>query len=218
MGGDRYLADRVRGGRRPGRRRLRRQPGAPRRQRHRVHLVRIRPKREMAGAAQRDRAGRDASGGPSGFRHIRWDRPAQFSPWRRRLAWKQSRRMCAMPARSNAPSRHSARGSNGGLIVTASGLAIVHRELIVTLAARHKLPAVYYYRFFVTDGGLVSYGPIRTTSTGARPATSTASSKAKNQPIFRCRLRRSTSWSSTSRPPRRSASKFRRRYSPAPTR
>jgi putative ABC transport system substrate-binding protein len=52
-----------------------------------------------------------------------------------------------------------ARGSNGGLIVTASGLAIVHRELIVTLAARHKLPAVYYYRFFVTDGGLVSYGP-----------------------------------------------------------
>ena len=52
-----------------------------------------------------------------------------------------------------------ARGSNGGLIVTASGLAIVHRELIVTLAARHKLPAVYYYRFFVTAGGLVSYGP-----------------------------------------------------------
>ena len=39
-----------------------------------------------------------------------------------------------------------ARGSNGGLIVTASGLAIVHRDLIVTLAARHKLPAVYYSR------------------------------------------------------------------------
>jgi putative ABC transport system substrate-binding protein len=52
-----------------------------------------------------------------------------------------------------------ARSPNGGLIVTASGLAIVHRELIVALAARHKLPAVYYYRFFVTDGGLVSYGP-----------------------------------------------------------
>jgi putative ABC transport system substrate-binding protein len=52
-----------------------------------------------------------------------------------------------------------ARSPNGGLIVTASGLAIVHRELIVTLAARHQLPAVYYYRFFVTDGGLVSYGP-----------------------------------------------------------
>jgi putative ABC transport system substrate-binding protein len=52
-----------------------------------------------------------------------------------------------------------ARSPNGGLIVTASGLAIVHRELIVALAAGHKLPAVYYYRFFVTDGGLVSYGP-----------------------------------------------------------
>ena len=38
--------------------------------------------------------------------------------------------------------------SNGGLIVTASGLATVHRDLIITLAARHKLPAVYYERFF----------------------------------------------------------------------
>jgi putative tryptophan/tyrosine transport system substrate-binding protein len=52
-----------------------------------------------------------------------------------------------------------ARGSNGGLIVTASGLAIIHRELIVTLAARHQLPAVYFQRFFVTAGGLISYGP-----------------------------------------------------------
>ena len=52
-----------------------------------------------------------------------------------------------------------ARGSNGGLIVTASLLAAVHRELIITLAARHKLPAVYYERFFVTGGGLISYGP-----------------------------------------------------------
>jgi ABC-type uncharacterized transport system substrate-binding protein len=51
------------------------------------------------------------------------------------------------------------RGSNGGLIVTGSGLAPAHRDLIVTLAARHKLPAVYYARFFVTGGGLISYGP-----------------------------------------------------------
>jgi putative ABC transport system substrate-binding protein len=50
------------------------------------------------------------------------------------------------------------RSSNGGLIVVASGLAVVHRALIVTLAARHKLPAVYWDRFFVTDGGLVCYG------------------------------------------------------------
>jgi putative tryptophan/tyrosine transport system substrate-binding protein len=46
-----------------------------------------------------------------------------------------------------------------GLIVTASGLAILHRELIITLATRHRLAAVYPYRFFVIDGGLISYGP-----------------------------------------------------------
>jgi putative tryptophan/tyrosine transport system substrate-binding protein len=50
-------------------------------------------------------------------------------------------------------------GSNGGLIITGSGLAIVHRELIVTLAARYKLPAIYFERFFVTGDGLISYGP-----------------------------------------------------------
>jgi ABC-type uncharacterized transport system substrate-binding protein len=52
-----------------------------------------------------------------------------------------------------------ARGSNGGLIVTGSALAQLHRDLIITLAARHKLPAVYFDRFFVTAGGLISYGP-----------------------------------------------------------
>jgi putative ABC transport system substrate-binding protein len=52
-----------------------------------------------------------------------------------------------------------ARGSNGGLIVTASVLAQAHRELIITLAARLRLPAVYPFRFFITDGGLISYGP-----------------------------------------------------------
>jgi putative tryptophan/tyrosine transport system substrate-binding protein len=52
-----------------------------------------------------------------------------------------------------------ARSTDGGLIVTASPLATVHRDLIVALAARHKLPAVYYEHFFVTNGGLMSYGP-----------------------------------------------------------
>jgi putative ABC transport system substrate-binding protein len=52
-----------------------------------------------------------------------------------------------------------ARSGNGGLIVTASALASRHRDLIITLAARHKLPAVYGGRWFVADGGLLSYGP-----------------------------------------------------------
>jgi putative ABC transport system substrate-binding protein len=52
-----------------------------------------------------------------------------------------------------------ARSPNGGLIVTASGAANMHRDLIVALATRHKLPGVYYERFFVAAGGLISYGP-----------------------------------------------------------
>jgi ABC-type uncharacterized transport system substrate-binding protein len=52
-----------------------------------------------------------------------------------------------------------ARESNGGLIVTASAGALVHRELIIMLAARHRLPAVYPFRYYVTGGGLICYGP-----------------------------------------------------------
>ncbi len=52
-----------------------------------------------------------------------------------------------------------ARGSNGGLIVTIGTLAQAHRDLIITLAARHRLSAVYPFRMFVTSGGLISYGP-----------------------------------------------------------
>jgi putative tryptophan/tyrosine transport system substrate-binding protein len=52
-----------------------------------------------------------------------------------------------------------ARGSNGGLIVTGSAAAITHRELIATLAARHRLPAVYPGRYSISAGGLISYGP-----------------------------------------------------------
>jgi putative ABC transport system substrate-binding protein len=52
-----------------------------------------------------------------------------------------------------------ARSENGGLIVTPSASALAHRDLIITLAARHHLPAVYYARFWVAGGGLASYGP-----------------------------------------------------------
>ena len=54
-----------------------------------------------------------------------------------------------------------ARAPNGGLIVTAGAAVTLHRELIITLAARHKLPAVYADRIYVTGGGLISYGPDR---------------------------------------------------------
>jgi len=52
-----------------------------------------------------------------------------------------------------------ARGSNGGLVVTASQFGANHPALIAELAARHKLPAVYPFRYFVSRGGLMSYGP-----------------------------------------------------------
>jgi putative tryptophan/tyrosine transport system substrate-binding protein len=52
-----------------------------------------------------------------------------------------------------------AQGSNGGLLVTGSSSSTLHRNLIVALAARYRLPAVYFQRLFVTAGGLTSYGP-----------------------------------------------------------
>jgi ABC-type uncharacterized transport system substrate-binding protein len=51
-----------------------------------------------------------------------------------------------------------ARTPNGGLVVTASALATIHRKLIIALAAEYKLPAIYYRRYFATSGGLISYG------------------------------------------------------------
>ena len=52
-----------------------------------------------------------------------------------------------------------ARSPNGGLVVLPSGLSFIHRELIIRLAGRHRLPAVYPFRFYVEDGGLICYGP-----------------------------------------------------------
>lgn len=68
-----------------------------------------------------------------------------------------------------------ARSGNGGLIATASGVATRHRDLIITLAARYGLPAVYSGRWFVTDGGLLSYWPdyvdqFRQAAGGEKPA------------------------------------------------
>ena len=53
------------------------------------------------------------------------------------------------------------RGSDGGLIVTAIAAANIHRDLFISLAQRHRLPAIYPYRTNVTAGGLVCYGPVQ---------------------------------------------------------
>ncbi|MFZ0029673.1 MAG: ABC transporter substrate binding protein, partial [Pseudolabrys sp.] len=87
-----------------------------------------------------------------------------------------------------------ARSSNGGLIVTGSALAVVHRNLIITLAARHKLPAVYFERNFAASGGLISYGPEYLDQFRPGPATSIAYSRVRSRQTCRCRRRPSTSW------------------------
>ena len=114
---------------------------------------------EMVGTAQRDCAGRDASGGPSGSRLCRRHRPVCRHPGRGafvRDGGHPDQR--ARRARNRARRHGFCAHSNGGLIVTASALAVVHRDLIIALAARHRLPAVYSVRFFVAGGGLISYG------------------------------------------------------------
>ena len=114
----------------------------------------------MAGAAQADRAGRDAGGGSSGSRHTLRDRPVRRHPGRGAVARGGGEPgQYARRQRDRARCRGLRARPNGGLIVTGSGLASLHRDLIITLAARHKLPAVYYERFFVAAGGLISYGP-----------------------------------------------------------
>jgi putative tryptophan/tyrosine transport system substrate-binding protein len=102
-----------------------------------------------------------------------------------------------------------ARGPDGGLVVTASALNILHRKLIVMLAAQQRIPAIYPFRFFVTGGGLISYGPGTIDPYLARPAMSIGSSRARSPPTCRCSTRPKLSSSSISRPPKRSTLKYR---------
>jgi len=108
--------------------------------------------KEIAPSVTRVAVLRDTAiaGGPGQFGAIQGVAPSlgvELSPIDVRDAGEIERRVAAF-----------ARRSNGGLIVTGSPLAGVHRERIITLAAGHKLPAIYYERFFVADGGLISYG------------------------------------------------------------
>jgi ABC-type uncharacterized transport system substrate-binding protein len=97
-------------------------------------------------------------------------------------------------------------------------LATRHRDLIIALAARHKLPAVYGGRWFVAGGGLLSYGPDYVDQFRQAAGYVDRILKGEKPADMPVQAQPSTSWSSTSRPPRRSASMCPRPCSPAPTR
>ncbi|MFL5100402.1 MAG: ABC transporter substrate-binding protein [Xanthobacteraceae bacterium] len=90
--------------------------------------------------------------------------PAQTAQFGAIQAVAPALRVAVIPVNMHDPSAIEqsvetfARSPNGGLTVTAGGAAVHHRDLIVTLAAQHNLPAVYWERFFVEAGGLISYG------------------------------------------------------------
>jgi putative ABC transport system substrate-binding protein len=89
----------------------------------------------------------------------------------------------------------------GGVIVMPDAFTTVHRQLIILLSARHAMPVIYPYRYEAADGGLLSYG-VDTVDLLRRAAPMwIASSRARSRPIFRCKRRPNSSWSSISGPP-----------------
>jgi putative tryptophan/tyrosine transport system substrate-binding protein len=110
------------------------------------------------------------------------------------------------------------RSTNGGMIVTPSPAASRHSNRIIALAARHRLPAIYAWRFYAAAGGLVSYNADLADEYRKTAGYVDRILRGENRPTCQCRHQPSTNWSSTSRRPRRSASTCRRCSSPAPTR
>ena len=98
-----------------------------------------------------------------------------------------------------------ARSPGGGLIVTAGTAANRHRNLIIALAARHKLPAVYYERYFVAAGGLISYGPDFVDQYRRAAGYVDRILKGEKPADLRCRVRQNTTQRSISRLPKLSA-------------
>jgi putative ABC transport system substrate-binding protein len=84
-----------------------------------------------------------------------------------------------------------ARSANGGLVVTSGGTGYL-RGVIIPLAARLRLPAVYPYRYYTTDGGLVSYGPNPSDQHSAQLPTSIAFSRARSRPTCQFKRRPNT--------------------------
>jgi putative ABC transport system substrate-binding protein len=100
------------------------------------------------------------AGGHSGSRHFLRDRPVRRDPVRGAVVRGGVEPGQRARRRRDRARRHGLRAlREWRLIATASALTVVHRDLIITLAARHKLPAVYYRRLYVNSGGLISYGP-----------------------------------------------------------
>jgi putative ABC transport system substrate-binding protein len=110
-----------------------------------------------------------------------------------------------------------AREPGGGLIVMPDTFNVVHRQTIITLAARYSLPTIYYLRYFATDGGLISYGPDEI-DLFRRTASYVDRILKGEKPGFRRSNRPNSCSSSTSRPRRHLASPCRCRCSPPPTR
>src|SRR6516165_5643942 len=113
----------------------------------------------MAGTAQRTFAEGDAGGDPARSRPGLGKRAAGGHPIGRAVARGGVDPLNVSDAGAIERSLAAfARSPNGGMIVTGSTLALVHRKLIITLADRHRLPAVYPQRPFIASGGLISYG------------------------------------------------------------
>ena len=190
--------DRVRSDRRSGRQRFRREHSAPGRQRHRFHRQRGLDGRQVAGAAQGDRAARQS-------RRIPVQSPGN-DDIRRLLSEPVQSRGCILRPLRRSPHPFAtaselesaiaalAREPNGGLIAMPNSFMINHRAEVTSLAARYRLPAVYYFRGFAELGGLLSYGNDLTDNYRRARAMPTASSRARSRASFRSRRRSSSSW------------------------
>jgi putative ABC transport system substrate-binding protein len=108
--------------------------------------------------------------------------------------------------------------SVGALVVQADPFFITQPQLVAELSLRHAVPAIYEGRSFVELGGLISYGASLQPSIAKSAFTQARFSKVRSLPTSRFRNRPSSSWSSISRPLRRSASRCRRRCARSPTR